>query len=161
MGNFKSLLAIAFLAFFYIIAYTPVLQFEHNNTHTMHLLTFNLTIADDRASFRIRGRGGAFDPRGGRGTSTDGRNAVELGPRLAQDNGFPIATYRSTLHNANSTTFDTIDTLIQAMPSHHASHNITVRLRHVENGCGGHISRNSPTPKNNIFTAFTPDSRAE
>ncbi len=72
---------------------------------------------------------------GGRGNPRDGRNAVELGPRLAQNIGSPIATHRSTLHDVNSTTDDTIDTLIQVMPSYHASHNITVRQRHVENVC--------------------------
>ena len=112
MGYFKSLLAIAFLAFFYIIAYTPVPQFEHHNTHTIHLRPLNLTIADARVSIRIRGIESAFDPRGGRGTPRGGRNAVKLGSRLAQDSGPPIATHRSTLHDANSTTDDTINTLI-------------------------------------------------
>jgi len=90
-----------------------------------------------------------------------GRNAVELGPRLVQDGGSPMATHRSALHGANSTTDDIIDTFIQVMWLHHASHNITVRQRHVENVGGGLISQNSPTPKTNIFTTFTPDSLAE
>ena len=83
MENCKSLLAITFLAFFNIIAYTPVSQFEHHNTHTIHLRLLNITIADARASILIRRRGGAFDPRGGRGPPRGGRSAVELGPRLA------------------------------------------------------------------------------
>jgi hypothetical protein len=65
------------------------------------------------------------------------------------------------LHDANSNIDDTIDKLIQAMPPHHASHSIAVRQRHVEDVCGGLISQNSSTPKNNIFTTFTPNSLAE
>jgi len=118
-------------------------------------------MADDRAPIRIRGRGRALDPRGGRGPPKGGRNAVVLSLRLAPLSGSPIATHRSTLHDINSITDDTIDTSIQVRSSHHASHSITVRQRLVENVCGGLISHNSPTPKNNLFATFTPDSLAE
>ena len=53
MENFESLIAITFLSFFNILAYTPVSQFEHHNTHTIHLRTFDLSITDARASIRI------------------------------------------------------------------------------------------------------------
>jgi len=118
-------------------------------------------MADARAPNLGRGRGRTFAPRGGRGGPRGGRNAMELVLQLPRDGGSPIASRLSTLHDANSTTDDTIDTFVQGRSTHHAFHIITVRQKQVENVCGG---LNSQIPTNTLalfYTTFIPKSLTE
>jgi hypothetical protein len=142
MTKHKSLLSLTFLALFSSFAYAllTVPQTSYSNTNTSQASPLNSTMADDRAPIRVRGKGRAFATRGGRGGRggpRGGRNAVKIAPQLPRDGGSPIAFHMSTLHDANSTTDDTILTFTQVRTTHHASHNITARQKHVKNVYGG------------------------
>jgi hypothetical protein len=116
-------------------------------------------MADTRAFNRGRGRARIIALKGGRGGPRGGRNAVELHP--PREGGSPIASHMSTLHDANSTTDDTIDIFVQVRPLHKAFHSITVRQRHVENICGGLNSQIYTKILYMVYTTFTPDSVTE
>jgi hypothetical protein len=156
MTKQKSLLSFAFLALFGSLTHAVLIvpQPEHFNTNTSQTSPLNSTMSDARALIRARGRRQAFALRGG-------RNAVEIAPRLPRDGGSPIASYLSTLHDANSTTDYTITTFTQVRPTDHASHSITVRQKHVNNVCGGLNSLCKTKSPILLYTTFAPDSLAE
>ncbi len=115
-------------------------------------------MADAQFPIRGHGRGHAFAQRGGRGAPRGGRNAVNL-PQPPRDGGSPIATHLSTLHDASSTTDDTIELFAQVRTTHQASHSITARQKHVENVCCG---LNSQTKSKTIskFSQHSPPTRS-
>ena len=163
MAKHKSLLPLTFLALFssFADALLTVPQTEYYNTNTSKTSPPYSTMADNRAPIRVRGRGRAFAARGGRGGPRGGRNAAEIAPQLPRDGGSPIASHLSTLHDASSTTDDTILEFTQVRNAHLAYRNITVRQKHVENVCGGLNNQLRAKNTTRVHTTFTPDSLAE
>jgi hypothetical protein len=151
MAKHNLLISVTFLALLSTFANTtlPVLQSEANNTHsTFHIIPTTPTMSNAQAPIRGHDRGRAFI-RGGRGAPRGGRNAVNP-PEPPRDGGSPITAHLSTLHDASPTTDDTIELFTQVKLTHHSSHSITVRQKHVENVCGGLNSQ-----KNQYKLCFT------
>ena len=156
MAKHNLLISITFLALLSTFANT-VLQSEANNTHsTFHIIPTTPTMANAQAPTRGHGRGRAFG-RGGRGAPRGGRNAANP-QEPTRDGGSPRTSHLSTLHDASSTTDDTIELFTQVKLTHQASHSITVSQKHVENVCEGLNSRTKTNETKKTTTAFTPDS---
>jgi hypothetical protein len=120
MAKRKSLISFVVLALFSSCVHALLLvpQADHFNTNTIQTSPPDSAMAYARAPIRARGRGRAFAFRGGRGGPKGGRNAVEIVPQPPRDGGSPIVPHMSTLHDAKSTTDDTIVTFTRVRPMH-------------------------------------------
>jgi hypothetical protein len=140
MGNFKSLVAFAFIAFFSLSAYSslPVLSTitEHNNCTKM---------ADNWILARHHNRGRGNQRGGGRG----GRAGRPLIPVLEQrPPGSPIVNTISVQHGVHSTDDNFLNMFVEVLIPLLliASHCITVVLAHVKHARCGFISKIKTTP---------------
>ena len=157
MAKHNLLVFVTFLTLFstFTTETLTVRQSEANNTHlTFYTVPTNSTMSNAQAPIRGHGRGRAL-ARGGRGVPGGGRNL----PEPPRDGGSPIASHLSTVHDANSSTDDTIELFTQVISTHQASHSITVRQKHVENSYEGLNSHIKLTTTKNL-SQYSPPTRS-